>query len=67
MTIAWRKMEKYIKKKTESSGAFIFIHSVHFSLPKEAKFTIMRSQKSSARTWEAHFLSSKIGMTIRLC
>ena len=67
MTIAWRETAKYIKKKTENSGAFTFIHSAHFSPPKEAKFTIMKSQKSFARTWEAHFLSLKIGMKIKLC
>ena len=67
MTIAWRETAKYIKKKTESSGAFTFIHSAHFSPPKEAKFTIMKSQKSFARTWEVRFLSLKIGMKIKLC
>ena len=67
MTIAWRETAKSIKKKMENSGAFTFIHSVHFSLPKEAKFTIMQSQKSFARTSEAHFLSLKIEMKIKLC
>ena len=67
MTIAWRETAKYIKKKTENSDAFTFIHSVHFSPPKGAKFTIMKSQKSFARTWEVHFLSLKIETKTKLC